>query len=109
MFRLSTHPDAPATLSKPILTDLLRKEMGYQGVVITDALDMEGVRQMFGDVRVAVEAVKAGVDILLMSPELDIANNAVLDAVRSGEIGEGRINRSVERILTFEATARAGR
>jgi len=92
----------PATLSKPILTDLLRKEMGYQGVVITDALDMKGVRQMFGDARVAVEAVKAGVDILLMSPELEIAYNAVLDAVRSGEIGEGRINRSVERILTLK-------
>ena len=92
----------PATLSKPILTGLLRKEMGYNGVVITDALGMQGVREMFGDARVPVEAIKAGVDILLMPPELDIAFNSVLDAVRSGEIGVGRINHSVQRILTLK-------
>ena len=92
----------PATLSKPILTGLLRKEMGYNGVVITDALDMQGVREMFGDDRVPVEAIKAGADILLMPPEFDLAYNSVLDAVRSGEIGEGRINHSVRRILTLK-------
>ena len=92
----------PATLSKPILTNLLRKEMGYDGVVITDALNMEGVRQMFGDARVPIEAIKAGADILLMPPNQDLAYNSVLDAVRNGEIGEGRINRSVERILTLK-------
>ncbi|MDQ3619744.1 MAG: glycoside hydrolase family 3 C-terminal domain-containing protein, partial [Actinomycetota bacterium] len=92
----------PATLSKPIMTGLLRKEMGYNGVVITDALDMQGVRKMFGDARVPIEAIKAGVDILLMPPELDVAFNSVLDAVRSGEIGVGRINQSVKRILTLK-------
>jgi beta-N-acetylhexosaminidase len=92
----------PATLSRPILTGLLRKRMGFGGVIVTDALTMEGVRQMFGDERVPVEAIKAGADILLMPPDLDLAYRSVLRAVRSGEIGEGRINRSVYRILRLK-------
>jgi beta-N-acetylhexosaminidase len=92
----------PATLSKPILTGLLRKRMGFEGAIVTDALTMEGVRQMFGDERVPVEAIKAGADILLMPPDLGLAYRSVLRAVRSGEIGEGRINRSVYRILRLK-------
>ena len=92
----------PATLSKPILTGVLRKEIGFEGVIMTDALGMEGVRQMFGDERVPIEAIQAGADILLMPPDLDLAYNSVLDAVRSEEIGEGRINKSVERILLLK-------
>jgi beta-N-acetylhexosaminidase len=92
----------PATLSRPILTDLLRREMGFDGVVVTDALTMEGVREMFGDDRVPIEAIKAGADILLMPPDLDLAYRSVLDAVRSGEISERRIDRSVYRILRLK-------
>jgi beta-N-acetylhexosaminidase len=92
----------PATLSKPILTDLLRKQMDFDGLIVTDALTMEGVREMFGDERVPVEAIKAGADVLLMPPDLDLAYNAVLDAVDSGEIGVGRINQSVHRILSLK-------
>jgi beta-N-acetylhexosaminidase len=92
----------PATLSRPILTGLLRKRMGFEGVIVTDALTMEGVRQMFGDEPVPVEAIKAGADILLMPPDLDLAYRSVLRAVRAGEIGEGRINRSVYRILRLK-------
>ncbi|MBA2698984.1 MAG: hypothetical protein H0U61_09475 [Nocardioidaceae bacterium] len=68
----------PATLSKPILTGILRNEMGYNGVVITDSLGMQGVRDKYGDARVPVLALKAGVDMLLMPPDLDLAYNAVL-------------------------------
>ena len=92
----------PATLSRPILTDLLRREMDYDGVVVTDALDMQGVREMFGDDRVPVEAIKAGADIMLMPPEFDLAYRSVLEAVRSDEISEGRIDQSVYRILRLK-------
>src|SRR5215210_2376289 len=89
----------PATLSKPILTGLLRKEMDYKGLIVTDSLSMEGVRQQFGDERVPVEAIKAGADMMLMPPRMDVAYDAVLKAVRGGEISEQRIDESVYRIL----------
>jgi beta-N-acetylhexosaminidase len=92
----------PATLSQPILTDLLRRQMNFDGVVVTDALDMQGVREMFGDDRVPVEAIKAGADLMLMPPEFDVAYRAVLDAVRSGEISEDRIDQSVYRLLRLK-------
>ena len=92
----------PATLSRPILTDLLRRQMDFDGVVVTDALDMQGVREMFGDERVPVEAIKAGADIMLMPPEFDLAYRSVLEAVRSGEISERRIEQSVYRILRLK-------
>ncbi|MCG6568299.1 glycoside hydrolase family 3 protein [Tessaracoccus sp. ZS01] len=92
----------PATLSKPILTGLLRDELGYDGVVITDALNMEGVREMYGDPEVAVRALEAGVDILLMSPSPIEARDAVLDAVHSGRIDEAEIDRKVERVLRMK-------
>jgi beta-N-acetylhexosaminidase len=92
----------PATLSRPILTDLLRRQLDFDGVVVTDALTMEGVREMFGDDRVPVEAIKAGADILLMPPDLDLAYRSVLEAVRSGEISERRIDQSVYRVLRLK-------
>ena len=92
----------PATLSKPIMTGILRNEMGYDGVVITDALDMAGASATYGNDRVPVLALKAGVDMLLMPPEFDVAYNAVLDAVESGELTEERIDTSVRRILTLK-------
>ncbi|MFJ5099932.1 glycoside hydrolase family 3 protein [Streptomyces sp. NPDC088554] len=92
----------PATLSHPIVTGILREQLGYDGVVITDALGMEGVRQKYGDDRVPVLALLAGVDQLLNPPDLDLAWNAVLTAVRSGEISEGRIEASVLRVLALK-------
>jgi beta-N-acetylhexosaminidase len=92
----------PATLSQPILTDLLRRQMDFEGVVVTDALDMQGVRDMFGDDRVPVEAIKAGADLMLMPPEFDLAYRSVLEAVRSGEISERRIDQSVYRLLRLK-------
>ncbi|MFD5427488.1 glycoside hydrolase family 3 protein [Streptomyces sp. NPDC127084] len=93
----------PATLSHPIVTGILREQLGYDGVVVTDALDMAGVRQNYGDDRVPVLALKAGCDQLLNPPKLDLAWNAVLGAVRSGELTERRIEESVMRILLLKA------
>ncbi|MCP3799479.1 glycoside hydrolase family 3 protein [Allokutzneria sp. A3M-2-11 16] len=92
----------PATLSKPIITGLLREKLGFQGVVVTDSLGMAGVRQKYGDARVPVLALKAGVDQLLKPPNIDLAYNAVLKAVRDGELTEARIDESVRRILDLK-------
>jgi len=92
----------PATLSKPILTGILRQEMGYDGVIITDALGMQGVRDKYGDAQVPVLALKAGADILLMPPDFDLAYNAVLDAVADRELSKKRIQASVTRILELK-------
>ena len=92
--------ERPATLSRPILTGLLREELGYDGVIVTDSLAMEGVRTMFDDARVPVEAILAGADQMLMPPDLAVAIGGVRDAVASGEISEERIDESVRRILT---------
>ncbi|WLQ42996.1 glycoside hydrolase family 3 protein [Streptomyces laculatispora] len=92
----------PATLSRPILTGILREELGYDGVVVTDSLGMEGVRTKYGDKRVPVLAVQAGVDQLLNPPSLDVSWNALLAAVKSGEISEARIEESILRILRLK-------
>ncbi|MFF7068472.1 glycoside hydrolase family 3 protein [Streptomyces pseudovenezuelae] len=96
----------PATLSHPILTGILRGELGYDGVVVTDSLGMEGVRTKYGDDRVPVLALKAGVDQLLNPPSLDVAWNAVLKAVQDGELTEARLDESILRILRLKARLR---
>ncbi|MEU6859236.1 glycoside hydrolase family 3 N-terminal domain-containing protein [Glycomyces sp. NPDC046736] len=92
----------PATLSQPILTGLLREELGYDGLVITDSLQMEGVREGYGDDRVPVLALLAGADVLLMPMDIDLAYNAVLTAVAEGEITKRRIDQSVTRVLDLK-------
>jgi beta-N-acetylhexosaminidase len=89
----------PATLSKPILTGVLRGELGFKGVVVTDALEMAAVRQQYGDAEAVVRAIEAGADQVLLPPAPDVQFNAVLNAVRSGRISEQRINESVYRLL----------
>ncbi|MFD5335995.1 glycoside hydrolase family 3 protein [Streptomyces hawaiiensis] len=93
----------PATLSRPILTGILRERLGYDGVVVTDSLGMEGVRSKYGDDRVPVLALKAGVDQLLNPPDLDLAWNAVLTAVREGELTEARLDESILRVLRLKS------
>ncbi|MEV5311568.1 glycoside hydrolase family 3 N-terminal domain-containing protein [Streptomyces sp. NPDC052610] len=93
----------PATLSRPVLTGILREQLGYDGVVVTDSLDMAGVRQKYGDERVPVLALKAGVDQLLNAPRLDLAWNAVLKAVQDGELTEERLEESILRVLRLKA------
>ena len=92
----------PATLSKPIITDILRGEMGYKGVVVTDSLGMQGVRDKYGDDRVPVLALKAGVDVLLNPPDMAVAYQGVMDAVASGEITESRLDQSLRRVLDLK-------
>lgn len=92
----------PATLSKPIVTGKLRNELGYNGVVITDSLEMQGVREMHSDAEIPVLALKAGVDQLLMPVHLDVAINSVLNAVKTGDIPMQRIDQSVLRVLKLK-------
>lgn len=92
----------PATLSRPIVTGILRERLGFRGVVVTDALDMAGVRQKYGDDRVPVLALKAGCDQLLNPPDLGLAHRSVLAAVEAGELTEERIEQSVLRILELK-------
>ncbi|MFI7116841.1 glycoside hydrolase family 3 protein [Amycolatopsis sp. NPDC049868] len=92
----------PATLSKPILTGKLREELGYRGVVVTDSLSMDAVREMHSDAEIPVLALKAGIDQLLMPVNLELAINSVLDAVRKGELTERRIDESVLRVLKLK-------
>ncbi|MFG6197293.1 beta-N-acetylhexosaminidase [Nonomuraea sp. JJY05] len=92
----------PATLSKPILTGLLRQKLGFKGVISTDALNMEGVRKKYNDGEIAVRAVLAGADLLLMPNDLPKAYQAVVAAVRSGRISKERLDQSVTRLLTLK-------
>ncbi|MET9710834.1 glycoside hydrolase family 3 protein [Nocardiopsis alba] len=94
-------PD-PATLSPTLIDGILRDELGYDGVVTTDALNMDGVRQRHSDGEVAVRVIEAGVDQLLMPPNPEEAVAAIHEAVESGRIDEERIDRSVLRVLTLK-------
>jgi beta-N-acetylhexosaminidase len=94
--------ELPATLSETVLTGLLREEMGYDGVIVTDSLGMAGVREHWGDDQVPVLAINAGADVLLNPPDMDTAYEAVLEAVATGEITEKRLDESVRRILEMK-------
>ncbi|MBT3149375.1 glycoside hydrolase family 3 C-terminal domain-containing protein [Streptomyces sp. CHD11] len=95
----------PATLSPTILQGVLRDELGFDGVIVTDALNMAGVRTKYGDDRVPVLALKAGADQLLFPPDIGVAYHGVLAAVRSGEIREDRLDASVLRVLRVKEKA----
>jgi beta-N-acetylhexosaminidase len=92
----------PATMSKTVLTGLLRDKLGYQGVIITDSLQMTGATIKFGPEEAAVRAVVAGADMLLMPRDLGRAYNAVLAAVRSGRISRSRLDDAVTRIIRMK-------
>ena len=89
----------PATLAPTVLTGLLRNELGFDGLVFTDAMDMFAVDRMFGREEATIRAVEAGADVILMPPDLAAARRAIVGAVESGRISEERIDRSVLRIL----------
>jgi beta-N-acetylhexosaminidase len=92
----------PASLSHKILTDLLRKSLGYDGVIITDALEMKAITEHFGPEKAVVGAIQAGADILLMPSDLPKAYAGVMEAINKGIISEERINESVKRILRLK-------
>jgi beta-N-acetylhexosaminidase len=105
-------PDANkvATTSSKVITGVLRGQLGFQGVVVTDAMDMGGLTSLYPPTlsnpagRAAVDAIKAGNDFLLLPSDLDGAFKGVLDAIHSGEIPESRIDESVLRILQMKAS-----
>ena len=90
--------ERPATLSPAILTEQLRHKLGFEGLIVTDALMMKGVTQFATPAEVAVMAVEAGADMLLMPPNPEVAIAAVIEAVKTGRISEERIADSVRRI-----------
>lgn len=92
-------PDLPATLSPAILTGLLREQLGFKGLVITDSLEMGGIAQGFTTADAAVRAIEAGADTLLMPADPDVAIRAVVAAVGSGRLTRARIQQSVVKIL----------
>ena len=94
---------APATLSTPILTNLLRREMGFHGIVASDALDMGGITQHWTTAQAAVKAIEAGADVLLMPANPEEAITAIANAVRRGAISRERLDESVVRVLTAKA------
>ena len=90
---------APATMSHAILTGVLREELGFDGLIVTDALDMAGATATYPPNVAPVQALLAGADQLLVPPQMDVAYAAVLDAVRNGTISQERLDESVYRIL----------
>ena len=100
-------PDHPSSLSKAIITDWLRKDMGYNGVVVTDDMDMGALAKhyTFGDM--AVQSILAGSDILLVCHEyehMQEAYNGLMKAVKDGRISKERLDESVKRILLMKIT-----
>lgn len=94
--------DQPALFSYAVVTELLREEMGFEGVVVTDSLQMQAMTDHYGSGEIAVRAVKAGVDLLLCPIRLDEAVGALTQAVEEGEITEERLDESVLRILRLK-------
>ncbi len=96
----------PATVSRRIMTGLLREQLGFQGILTTDAMDMQGLAQMFPPGEAAVRALEAGNDLLLIPQDPRAAVRAVLEALRGGRLNWQQVNRSVMRML--EAKVRVG-
>ena len=107
---LDPDPNRVASISPAIVTGLLKQQMGFTGLVVTDAMDMNGLTKLFPEGgsaaagRAAVEAVKAGNDVLLIPSDLDGSYNGLLRAVRSGEIPKSRIDESVLKVLRAKAS-----
>ncbi|MCD8383984.1 MAG: glycoside hydrolase family 3 protein [Clostridiales bacterium] len=97
-----TGDSVPASLSSYMVTDILRGELGFDGLVVTDSLSMEAVTDQYGSGEAAVLAVQAGVDLLLMPEDLSAAVSALESAVDNGTLTESRIDESVLRILSVK-------
>jgi beta-N-acetylhexosaminidase len=103
---LDPDPNHVATISTSVVTDLLEKQMGFKGLIVTDALDMAGLTHLFANNigRAAVEAFKAGNDLLLIPADLGASYEAMVKAARSGEISRERLDHSVLKILKIKAS-----
>ena len=94
-----TNDDTPTSLSKTMITNVLREQMGYDGIVVTDAMNMGAVTEQYTSAQAAVKALQAGADIVLMPENFQEAYQGVLDAVKNGELTEQQINTAVTRIV----------
>ncbi|WP_339307156.1 beta-N-acetylhexosaminidase [Paenibacillus sp. FSL R5-0519] len=95
----------PATLSHKVLTGLLREEMGFEGIIITDCLEMHAISKPYGVAEAAIRAVEAGADLILVSHTLQdqvAALEAIVEAVRTGRVSEEVIHQALERIMTWK-------
>ena len=95
----------PATLSHKVLTGLLREKLGFNGLILTDCMEMKAIDEYFGVEKASVMAVKAGADLICISHTLEkqiAACNSIVKAVRNGEISESRINQSLEKIIAYK-------
>ncbi|MGB2835446.1 MAG: glycoside hydrolase family 3 N-terminal domain-containing protein, partial [Candidatus Sulfotelmatobacter sp.] len=103
---LDPDPNHVATISPAIVSDLLEKQLGFNGIIVTDALDMAALTHLFANNigRAAVEAFKAGNDLLLIPADFPASYSAMLQAVQSGEISRERLDRSVLKILKIKAS-----
>ena len=103
---LDSDPNHVATISPVIVSDLLEQQLGFKGIIVTDALDMAALTHLFaGNIgRAAVEAFKAGNDLLLIPADFPASYNAMLQAAQSGEISRERLDRSVLKILKTKAS-----
>ncbi len=91
--------NVPSSLSRRVITDLLKGELGFSGIVITDALNMGAVTEEYSPGEAALAAINAGADMLLMPEDLSEAKEAIISAVSEGKIAEERIDESVKKIL----------
>lgn len=98
--KLDNTPNLPSTLSKPIVTDLLRDSLGFKGLVFTDALNMQGVTKYFSQGQIEVKALLAGNDVMLYSENVPVAIQAVYDAVDQGLISADVINKKCRKVLS---------
>lgn len=101
----ATTDGLPASLSYTMITERLRGELGFQGVIVTDALEMDAIKKHFTPEQAAVAALGAGVDVLLMPNNLRAAFDGVVRAVEDGTLSEERLNESVRRVLTLKQKA----
>lgn len=107
---LDPDPSKIATTSKKMIEGTLRKDLGFRGLVVTDSMEMRGLTDLYkGDPhpvgRAAVDAIKAGADIIMLPEHIGEAYDAILHAVQMGEIPESRIDESVQRILAMKERA----
>ncbi len=100
--QIDTVKGLPSTLSYNIVTGILKNELGFKGLIVTDAMTMRGVTKLYSNALASVLAVKAGNDIILIPPDVDESIDAIVKAVKRGEISEERINESVRKILEFK-------
>lgn len=97
-----TGDQEPASLSEHMITEVLRKKMGYDGIVITDAMNMGAIVQQYSSSEAAVKTIQAGTDLILMPADFRSAYEGVIEAVHNGEISQERIDQSVTRILSVK-------